>query len=290
MKHVPLLKIESVERLSKPIEEYLVYPKPVGIDVYMWDGKIYDFNHKEMINRTLLFQYEKILEENGRMQGLLIGTLCSIVEPSQIFKTSPLLYQDTNRMPPTVRFFIYDIVFPNFNKVHNPFWIRNDIARKTIGNKPHCSAFDLHQFNTTKEFKSFIKEKFNVDRHESFILFDKNGLYNSGARQLTYAYDERVSYELSASQKYRSHIHKIIPVELELDKDNIVKVAGSIEARFKNKTLTVPIIRHNYILQKNMWENRKELKRMPFMFEGIYFEEEDGNFEVLGLHYSKFIL
>jgi hypothetical protein len=290
MVHVPLTKIDNVSYLSKPMNEYLVYPKPVGIDVYMVNGKIYDFNHREMINQTLLFTFEKILTTTRQMQSLFIGTLCSIVEPTKIIKHSPLLYMDTNSLPPTVRYIVYDVVFPYFNKVMNPFWIRNDIVRKTLEKTPHCSVLDVHKFETGVDFRNYIKEKFNVDRHASFILFDKEGQYNTGERQLTYGYKEQVSFELSASQKYRSHIHKILPMEVELSTDKKVKVACSIEAKFKGKTLTIPIIRDNYILQKNMWDKRKELKRMPFIFEGIYFEENDDDFEILGLHYSKFIL
>jgi len=75
MTHVPLLKIDNIYRLTKPLNEYLVYKKPVGIDVYIAGGKIYDFNHRELLNRTLLFGLEKALKTSVQTQGLYIGTL-----------------------------------------------------------------------------------------------------------------------------------------------------------------------------------------------------------------------
>ena len=288
MVHVPLLKIDNIFKLVKPISEYLVYRRPIGIDIYIAGGRIYDFNRRELLNRTLLFNLEKVLATSLQTQGLYIGTLCSIAEPTKIIKFRPLLYINDNSLPLTVRFLVYDIIFPYF-KVDNPYWCRNDIAKKTIGGMPGCSCMEVHKFDTYKEFKTYIKEKFEIDRYCSFIIFDRSGQYHEGKRQLTYSPYEQVSFELSASQRYRSHIRRIIPVDIEISEGKTVTIAGSIEARFKNKPIIVPIINPNYILRKNLWDHRKELKRTPFAFEGIYFEE-DNTFEILGLHYSKFIL
>lgn len=289
MQHVPLRKMENVSRLTKPWSEYLVYPKPIGIDVYMVNGKIYDFDHRELINRTLAFEFEKVMESARMMQGLCIGTLCTIVNPTKIFKHRSVLYEDTNLLPMNIRFAVYDIIFPYFS-AENPFYVRNDIVAKTIGGLPNCTTLEMLKFKNTDEFRIYLKEHFNVNKHESFILFDKSGSYYAGTRQLTYTPDERVSFELSASQKYRSHVKKITPVDIEISEGNIVKVAGSIETRFKDKTITVPINTTNYIMRKSIWEHRKELKRSPFIFEGIYLEDENAEFEILGIHYSKFIL
>jgi len=288
MTHVPLLKIDNIYRLTKPLNEYLVYKKPVGIDVYIAGGKIYDFNHRELLNRTLLFGLEKALKTSVQTQGLYIGTLCSIAEPTKIIKHAPLLYTSDNLLPLTPRFLVYDIIFPNF-KVNNPYWCRYDIAKKTIGNMPGCSCMEVHTFKLFSELKTYIKEKFEINRFNSFIFFDRSGQYFEGKRQLSYSPHEQVSFELDTSQKYRSHIRKIIPVEVEIADGKLVTIAGSIETRFKSKILTVPILTPNYILRKNLWDRRKELKRTPFIFEGIYFEE-DNVFEIIGLHYSKFIL
>jgi len=285
---VPLNKIENIGKLVKPISEYLTYSKPVGIDVHIFGGQIYDINHREIINKTLLFSLEKVLELSNQTQGLFIGTLCSLTDPTKIIKFSPLLYDDINSLPLSPQLMVYDIIFPYF-KADNPFRIRYDIVKKTAGKLPSCSCLDLHKFETIPELKTYIKDKFNFKRFNSFLIFDKEGRYHTSTRQLTYNSHEQVSFELTANQKYRSHIHKIIPIDIELEEGKIITIADSIETRFKNKKITVPITTPNYILRRNLWENRKELKRMPFIFEGLYFEE-DNDFEILGTHYSKFIL
>jgi hypothetical protein len=288
MVHVPLLKIDSIFRLAKPIDEYLIYRRPVGIDVYITGGKIYDFNHRELLNNTLRFNLEKALMTSMQTQGLYIGTLCCIAEPTKIIKYRPLLYMSDNLLPLSARFLVYDVIFPYF-KVDNPFWCRYDIAKKTVGVMPGCSCMEIHSFKTFKELKYYVKDKFDIGRYTGFIVFDKYGQYHDGIRQLTYSPHEQVSFELSASQKYRSHIRKILPVDIEISEGRTVTIAGSIEARFKSKPIIIPITMPNYILRKNLWDHRKELKRTPFVFEGIYFEE-DNVFEILGLHYSKFLL
>jgi hypothetical protein len=257
--------------------------------VYIIGGKVFDYNHKELVNKTLLFTLEKVLLTSVQMQGLFLGTLSTITEPTKILKYRTTLYTNDNYLPMSVRFLIYDVIFPYF-KVDNNFKVRNDIARKAVGCHQGCTGLELFEVKNIDEFKEAIKSKFRTDRHESFLVFDKEGKYYPGNSQLTYGIHEQVSFELSASQKYRSHVKKILPVDIKNDMGNVVTIAGSIEARFKNKDITVPIIMPNYILRKNMWDHRKELKRTPFVFEGIYFEGEDNDFEILGMHYSKFIL
>jgi len=288
MVHVPLTKIDSVAYLVKPMKDYLVYPKPIGIDIYVANGKIFDFYHKELLNRMLLFNFEKLLTLSRQMQGMFLGTLCTITDPQKIFKHAPLLYADEALLPISVRFMAYDVIFPYF-KVDNPFWVRNDVAKKTLNNVIQCSCLDLLEFETIGSFKAYVKDRFNISRHTSLLVFDKEGSYYVSNRQLSYSPYDQVSFELSASQKYRSHIKKIKPIEVVLEEGRTATIADSIEARFKNKTIVVPITSANYILRKSLWEHRKELKRTPFIFEGLYFEE-NGDFEILGMHYSKFLL
>ena len=280
-------------RLTKPVTDYLIYTKPVGVDAFITGGKIYDFNNNEITNKKLLFRFEKILAVSLQTQGLYSGVVGTLADPSKIVKCTPLLYIEDSFIPDNIYFFAYDIIFPYFS-TDNPFWNRFDITKKTIGNINSCVCIDLIKLKDFSKFKDLVKQHFNSynnNRYSSLIIFDKDGFYHSGSKQSFYDHCEKVSFELSPSQKYRSHVKKIFPVKTELPEGRIVKIAESIETRFKNKIIKVPVTSQNYILRRSLWEHRKELKKMPFIFEGIYYDYPDSNeFEILGIRYSKFIL
>lgn len=288
MVHSPMIKLDDVYRLTKPAKNYLVYKKPIGIDVYIVNGKIFDFNNKEIVNNSLKFELEKVLNTSVSTQSLVTGVLTLVGSPSDIFRYSPILYSNTANCPSSIKLIVHDIIFPYFS-INNSFTLRTDIVKKVFGSLPNCVYMDLTNMDTFLDFKKLIKEDFNLSKYKSLLIFDKDGDYVPGNKQLGFYAHEKVSFELSPNQKYRGHIKKIHPINVATEDGKIVKIAYEIETRFKNKKLNIPINTNNFILKKSLWEERKTLKRIPFLFEGIYFEEE-GNFEILGLHYSKLIL
>ena len=61
MVHKPLPDIRKYALLTQQNTEFYAVIKPEGIDVFINDGKMYDFNYNQIQNPYINFNFEKLL-------------------------------------------------------------------------------------------------------------------------------------------------------------------------------------------------------------------------------------
>jgi hypothetical protein len=274
MQHRPLPDIRKYALLSNQQTEFYAIVKPEGMDVFINDGKFYDFYHNELKSQYLSFHFEKLLKTSVDMKMTIVGVLTSnnILEFKRYRHT---LYGPSRSPFTSVRFVAYDTIFPVFNAEHIYQW-RYDIVKKVIGQCPNCLIASLTEIKNEQELQKLVKDVFTIDTGASVIVYRKDGKFVPGSSQLTYDDDDTVSYIIEATQRYRAHIKKVVSTTLKFDDGNKIEVALYILAKFKKEHVEIPIDQSNFVLRRFIWENRQALKEHPFWFTGYTLLDNNG--------------
>ena len=266
MVHRPLPDIRKYALLSNQSAEFLAVIKPEGIDVFVNNGKLYDFNYNEIKNQYLQFHFERLLQTSINMKATIVGSLVG-KNSLELKKYRHTIYNATRSKITDVKFFVYDIVFPVFDVDHVYRW-RYDIASKVIGELPNCQACSAQTIKDEHDLNRIVKEIFFIDTGASIVVFDKEGKFVPGMSQLAWNDDETVSYIVEAKQRYRAHVKKIVSTTLRMENGDKHDVAMLIIAKFKKEFIEIPIDQSNLVLRTFIWQNRHALKDTPFWFTG----------------------
>lgn len=275
MVHRPLPDIRKYALLTNSSAEFLAVIKPEGIDVFVNDGKMYDFNYNEIKNQYLQFHFEKLLQTSINMKATIVGVLVGR-DSLTLKRYRHTIYGQTKSKVTDVKFFVYDIVFPVFNVDHVYKW-RYDIASKVVGELANCQACSIQTVQDEQDLNKVVRELFTIDTGASVIVYDKEGKFVPGISQLTWNDDETVSYIVEAKQRYRAHMKRVISTTLRMENGDKIDVAMMIVARFKKEYIEIPIDPSNLVLRTFIWQNRLALKDTPFWFTGYTFLENKGD-------------
>lgn len=275
MVHRPLPDIRKYALLTTSSAEFLAVIKPEGIDVYVNNGKMYDFNHNEIKNQYLQFHFERLLQTSINMKATIVGVLVGR-DSLMLKRYRHTIYGQTKSKITDVKFFVYDIIFPVFNVDHVYKW-RYDIAAKVIGELANCQACSIQTVQDEQDLNKIVREIFTIDTGASVIVYDKEGKFVPGISQLTWNDDETVSYIVEAKQRYRAHMKRVISTTLRMENGDKLDVAMMIVARFKKEYIEIPIDPSNLVLRTFIWQNRLALKDTPFWFTGYTFLENKGD-------------
>jgi hypothetical protein len=280
MVHRPLPDIRKYALLSNRQAEFLAVIKPEGIDIYVNNGKLYDFYHNEIQNQYLQFHFEKLLQTSINMQATIIGTLVG-KDSLKLKRYRHTIYNKTKSQVTEVKFFVYDIIFPVFN-IDHVYKMRYDIADKVIGILPNCQTCNIQTIKDEYELQKVVGSIFSIDAASSILVYDKEGKFVPGISQLTWNDDEGVSYIVEAKQRYRAHIKRIVSTTVRMDNGDKIEVAMLIIARFKKENIEIPIDLSNFALRTFIWQNRIALKERPFWFTGYtVLDNRDGHAEYI---------
>jgi hypothetical protein len=276
MKHRPLPDIRKYALITNQKSEFYAIVKPEGLDVYVNDGKFFDFNHNELQNQFLQFHFEDVLKTSRDQRMTIIGTLTApnILDVKRYKGT---LYGKTRSQFPTLKFVVYDSVFPTFNSDHIFKW-RYDIADKVIGKLPNCLTAHKDVITNDRELHEVVKSLFAINTGASVLVYKTDGNFVPGMSQLMYDDNDTVSYIVQANQRYRAHIKKVVSTTLKFDDTgDKIDVALYIIAKFKRDFIEIPIDQSNMALRRFIWENRLALKEYPFWFTGYtLLDNKDG--------------
>lgn len=266
MVHRPLPDIRKYALLTNRNAEFFAVIKPEGIDVFVNNGKMYDFNYNEIQNTYLQFHFEKLLQTSVNMKATIVGILVGR-DSLKLKRYRHTIYNKTRSQVTDVKFFVYDIIFPVFNIDHT-YKLRYDIASKVVGGLPCCQACSVQTIQDEQDLNKVVRELFSIDTGASVIVYDKEGKFVPGMSQLTWGDDETASYIVEAKQRYRAHIKRVVSTTLEMENGDKLDVALSILANFKKETVEIPIDLSNLALRTYIWQNRTALKDCPFWFTG----------------------
>jgi len=266
MQHKPLPDIRKYSLLTDRKSTFYAIIKPEGMNIYINNGQIFDFNHNELQNHYLKFHFEKLLKISENMKMTIVGVLTS-PNVSTLMKHRHTLYNKTKSAFTDLRFVAYDCIFPVFNADHVYMW-RYDIISKVLDGAPHCTTATKHDVSNEIELRDFVREVFSIDVTASIIVYDTEGKFIPGMSQLTYEEEDIASYIIEANQRFRAHIKRVVSTTVRLENGDKREVAISILARFKKDSIEIPIDDTNVALQSFIWQNRLALREYPFWFTG----------------------
>lgn len=273
MQHRPLPDIRKYALLTNQKSEFYAIIKPEGVDVFINDGKIYDFRGNALQNQYLQFHFEKLLKTSIDMKMTIVGTLVSPNGSLSIRKYRHTLYGKTKSTFTDAKFVVYDVVFPVFN-VDHVYKLRYDIADKVVGILPNCATASKVIVKDGFGLQKIVTELFSIDTGSSIIVYKSNGSFVPGPSQLYYGDEDTVSYIVEATQRYRGHIKKVVSTTLRMDNEERIEVALYIITKFKKEFVNVPVNQTNLVLRRFIWEKRKELKNHPFWYTGYTLPDE----------------
>lgn len=272
MQHKPLPDIRKYAVLNSHGVDFMTVAKPRGLDVYIRNGQIFDFNHNELRNQHLKFHFEKLLQTSVNMQMLIVGVLVCNNTPSMLAHRYSL-YAPSKVPFDDLKFLAYDIRFPVFNADHDYKW-RYDIADKTVGPLPNCEVLSFITVKDNIDLQNFVRDTFEEDVSSEIISFREDGKFAPGDSQLYWDDIDTVSYSIRATQKYRGHIKRVISVTEQKPNGDKTETASYIVARFKKEYINVPINLSNFALRNFLWQHRMDLKAFPFWFTGYTYLDQ----------------
>jgi len=275
MQHRPLPDIRKYALVTNQQSEFYAVVKPGGIDVYINSGKIYDMNHNELQNEYLAFHFEKLLKVSLDNKLTALGTLVS-PDLTSLLQCRHALYNKTKSPFTSLKFIVYDVVFPVFNTDHIYKW-RYDIANKVVGSLPNCGTASKGTVKDEIELQKFVAEIFSIDSSTTILVYKLEGEFVPGPSQLYYDDVETVSYKIEANQRYRAHIKRVVSTTVRLENGDKTEVALMIIARFKKENIEIPINQSNRVLCKFIWDNRHSLKDSSFWFTGYTIQDRRDN-------------
>lgn len=272
MQHKPLPDIRKYDLLDIYPGEFMTLAKPTGIDVYIQRGKIYDFNHNELKNQSLLFHFEKLLQTSINLQVVVIGILiCDVVAGMLAHRYS--LYSPNKLFFEGTKILVYDLTFPVFNIDHDYKW-RYDILEKTIGILPNCETLKITITKGSIDLRNFVRDTFELNVSSEILVYRTDGKYIQGASQLYWENVDHVSFSVKATQLYRGHIKKIVSTTEQHSNGDKTELALYIIARFKKEYINIPIHSNNFALRSYLWNYRSRLKSFPFWFTGYTYLDD----------------
>ena len=266
MVHRPLLDIRKYALLTDQKSEFYAVVKPEGLDVFINDGKFYDFNYNELTNNYLKFHFEAVLKTSIDNKMTILGVLTSS-NILHIKRNRHTLYDAQSTTITDITLVIYDVVFPVFNSDHIYKW-RYDIADKVLKDKANCRIATKVLIKNGDELNKEVLMLFSIDMGASMLVYKTEGKFVPGLSQLTWEDDDTVSYIVEAKQRYRAHIKKVMSTTLRMENGDKIDVALTILAKFKREFIEIPVSQENLALRRFIWENRKTLKEYPFWFTG----------------------
>lgn len=276
MVHRPLPDIRKYALLTDQKSEFYAVYKPEGLDVFINDGKFYDFNYNELTNNYLKFHFEKVLKTSIDNKMTILGVLTSS-NILHLKRNQHTLYNPQSTTITNMTLVIYDAVFPVFNSDHVYRW-RYDIAEKVLGKHSNCRIASKTVITNGDELNREVLSLFSIDTGASMLVYKTEGKFVPGLSQLTWEDDDTVSYVVEATQRYRAHIKKVISTTLRMEDGDKIDVALTILAKFKKEFIEVPVSQTNLALRRFIWENKKTLKEYPFWFTGYtLLETKNGN-------------
>lgn len=266
MQHKALPDVRKYALLSNSGADFYTVVKPQGIDVYIRNGQIFDFNHNELQSQYLKFQFERLLQTSINMQMIIVGVLVSDNSQSMLAHRYTI-YMPSKAVYEGIKFLVYDIHFPVFNVDHDYKW-RYDIAKHAIGTLPNCEILDNNIIKDEFQLQNITKDVFEKDINAEIIVYRTNGKYSPGESQLYWDDKDTVSYNIKATQRYRGHIKHVISTTYQYPNGNKESIAAYIVARYKKDFINIPISDSNLALRSYLWNYRKDLKNFPFWFTG----------------------
>ena len=272
MQHKPLTDIRKYAIIARQGAEYMTLAKPAGIDVFIRNGQIFDFNQKELTNQYLKFHFEKLLQTSINMQMLIIGVLVTDNTENMLSHRYPL-YSPSKASFDTMKFLVYDIRFPVFNAEHDYRW-RYDIADKVVGRLPNCEILAFTTVKNETDLNNVVRDTFETDVSAEVISYRADGKFVPGESQLFWDDVDTVSYVVRANQRYRGHIKRIVSTTEQRPNGDKTEIALYLVARFKKEYINVPIKTNNLALRAFLWQHRKDLKSFPFWFTGYTYMDD----------------
>jgi hypothetical protein len=287
MLHKPLKSISNYALATDKIgAEHMVVVKPQGLDVYIADGRIYDFQQREITNNVVLFELAKVLEASVNTKSACLGVLSS--EDLYFYKKLPRLYDSKPVSFKNLLFTVYDMIFPFFD-FEADYFHRYDVASKVIGKLTNCEPATIKVVKNSFELTQIASELMTEDITRTLIVYNTKGKYIYGNSQLLYQNPaDIVSYSISADQRYRAHIKKVHSTTEILPDGIKYETAAYITAKYKHEFIDIELP-DNKVLCKSIWDYRSVLKPIPFWFTG-YTALDKQDYKLLINKFHSFIL
>jgi len=287
MQHKPLADIRKYALITDSNAEFYAVVKPEGLDVYINDGKIYDFNHNELKNQYLKFHFEKLLATSINMKMTAMGTLTA---PNilNLLKHKHTLYEPTRSTFPDIIFNCQDVIFPVFDAEHVYKW-RYTIVDKVVGVLPNCRAATYVPVKNEIDLRKFVTECFTIDTSASVVVYRTDCKFVPGMSQLTFEAEDVASYIVEANQRFRAHVKAIGSTTIRMDNGDKYDVAQVVVAKFKKDFVEIPVDQTNFAFRKFLWDNRRILKGKPFWFTGYTLLTDKGEFSDYETVINKFL-
>jgi hypothetical protein len=287
MEHKPLKSISNYALATdKKGAEHMVIIKPKGLDIYISNGQIFDFEQRELTNTFLRFTLENALNASEASKGVYVGVLCST--DTYFEKKIPRLYDSKPVSFKDLFFVVYDVVFPLF-EADVVFRWRYDVAAKVIGKLSNCLPAKTKVIRNSSELIKVVSETFKQDITTTMIVYKMEGKHICGKSQLWFLNeDDVVSYKIVAEQRFRAHIKTIHSITDFLPNGDKYETAEYITIKYKHDFIDI-VLPDNKVLCKSIWDYRKVLKPIPFWFTG-YDIWENNEYKTLVNTFHSFIL
>jgi hypothetical protein len=176
MQHKPLPDVRKYALINGRENDFMTVAKPEGIDIYIRNGQIFDFNHNELKSQYLKFHFEKLLKTTVNMQMIAVGVLVNN-NTTSLLAHRYSLYTPSKAAYDGLKFLVYDVMFPVFNADHDYKW-RYDIADKTVGILPNCATLSFTSIKKEIDLNHFIRDTFEANVASTIIAYRTDGTLN----------------------------------------------------------------------------------------------------------------
>jgi len=277
----------------KNINDYVALPsdrqrtavfKPRGLDVIITPlGHIFDFEGTEIKNPSVLFEFGKVIEIAANIKSIIHGVI--VTDTVDLELNLPALYHTSSFFTFSgIKLVCYDMIYPEFD-ANDIYTNRLDQVDKILGHRSNMKVIEHSAVGSVSDFNKLLIAKFNPYSIESVYVYDNNSRYRLGP---SFIKRESPVFEIKSSQRFRTHIKRIIPKDLVLN-GVTTTVADALIANFKRGKVEIPLLTSNIALKKGIWDKRANIKELPFWFTGFTVYTDEG-IEVIGKKYERFIM
>lgn len=284
----PLGKIENFRYLRSSSRGQVAILKPAGLDVFIYNGRMFDFFNREITNPNIInARFKEVLETSSRISGCFLAVMSK--KGVTIESLFPLIY-DSRGVIENLELYVYDVTFPHFKTEEMKYYTRYDICEsllkkdKIVG----CHVLTHYPIKKSSDLNELVLHNFVYPNTQSVLLYDLEGRYMPGLAQLAHKSEDKVLFELKANNRCRGHIHKITPIKVKTDSEEI-SVANTIVTRFKGELIEVPILK-SLDVRSSLWAYRKTLKNTAFWFNCVFVRQEHDEQDIINIHYDRIIL
>ena len=178
----PLGKVDNFRYLKSSSKGHVAIIKPAGLDVFIYNGRMFDFFNREIINKEVLeVTFPKILKASISSGGCFHGVLT--LKGGKIEEVFHLLYSSVGSIS-NLHYHAYDIAFPHFKSDEMQYWTRYDICTHLLKNdKPNCSMLLQYPVVSIDELNQLVTYNFDYPSIQSVLIFDQEGRYMPGTSQ-----------------------------------------------------------------------------------------------------------